>query len=50
VDLVEGNEKDQVIDDVKKWNPRCTFPTLVIKDEVSIVGYKEDEIKEALDL
>ena len=50
VDLVEGNEKDKVMDDVKKWNPRCTFPTLVIKDEVSIIGYKEGEIKEALGL
>lgn len=50
VDLVDGNEKEEVMDDVKKWNPRCTFPTLVIRDEGCIVGYKEDEIKEALGL
>jgi glutaredoxin len=50
VDLVDGKEKEEVMDDVKKWNPRCTFPTLVIKDEECIIGYKEDEIKEALGL
>ena len=48
VDLLEGNERDNVMDDIKKWNPRCTFPTVVVNDEKCIVGYKEDEIKEAL--
>ncbi len=50
VDQVEESEKDKVMDDIKKWNPRCSFPTLVINDEGCIVGYKEDEIKEALGL
>ena len=50
VDLLEGQEKDDTMEDVKKWNPRCSFPTLVINDEKCIVGYKEDEIKEALGL
>ena len=50
VDQVEGSEKDKVMDDVKKWNPRCSFPTLVINDKECIIGYKEDEIKEALGL
>ena len=49
VDLVEGNERDEVMDDIKKWNPRCSFPTMVINDEKCIVGYKEDEIKKALE-
>jgi len=48
VDLIEGNDKDKTIDDIKKWNPRCSFPTLVIRDEKCITGFKEDEIKEAL--
>jgi glutaredoxin len=48
VDYLEGNEKDETMDEVKKWNPRCSFPTLVINDEVCIVGFKPDEIKEAL--
>jgi glutaredoxin-like protein NrdH len=50
VDLVDDKEKDKVMDDVKKWNPRCSFPTIVINDKKCIVGYKEDEIKEALGL
>ena len=35
--------------DIKKINPRCSFPTLIIGEKV-IVGYKEKEIKEALGL
>lgn len=50
VDLLEGQEKDDIMEDVKKWNPRCSFPTVVINDEKCIVGYKEDQIKEALGL
>ena len=48
VDLLEGEERDNTMDDIRKWNPRCSFPTLVIKDEKSITGFNEDEIKEAL--
>jgi glutaredoxin len=48
VDLVNDSEKDKVMDDVRTWNPRCSFPTVVVNDEKCIVGYKEDEIKEAI--
>lgn len=47
VDLLEGDERKAIIEDVKKFNPRCSFPTVIIGDRV-IVGYKENEIKEAL--
>lgn len=47
VDLMNGEEKQAVIEDIKKINPRCTFPTIIIGNKV-IVGYKEDEIMEAL--
>jgi glutaredoxin len=47
VDLLEGNERKAILDDVRKLNPRCSFPTIKIGEKV-IVGYKEDEIKEAL--
>lgn len=49
VDLLEGEERQAILEDVKKFNPRCSFPTIII-GEVVIVGYKEDEIKEALGL
>ena len=49
VDMLKGEERAAILEDVKKWNPRCSFPTIIIGDEV-IVGYKEDEIKKALGL
>lgn len=47
VDLLKGDERKAIIEDVKKFNPRCSFPTIIIGEKV-IVGYKEKEIKEAL--
>ena len=49
VDLLQGDERKAILEDVKKINPRCSFPTIIIGDKV-IVGFKEDEIKEALGL
>jgi glutaredoxin len=48
VDLLKGDEKEKIMDEVKKWNPRCSFPTIVVNDKKVIVGFKEDEIIEAL--
>jgi glutaredoxin-like protein NrdH len=48
VDLLKGNEREEVVEMVKKWNPQVSFPTLVINDDKTIVGFKEDEIKEAI--
>lgn len=49
VDLLDGEERQAILDDLKKFNPRCTFPTMIIGDKV-VVGYREEEIKEALGL
>jgi glutaredoxin len=49
VDLLDGDERKAILADVKKFNPRCSFPTVIIGDNV-IVGYKLDKIKEALGL
>ena len=48
VDQLYGEEKEKAIQEVKVWNPACSFPTLVIDNKKCIVGYKEDQIKEAL--
>lgn len=48
VDKAEGEEGKQLDNIVKKWNPKESFPTTVINDEVAVVGYKPDEIKNAL--
>ncbi|MBU8910901.1 MAG: glutaredoxin family protein [Desulfobacterales bacterium] len=47
VDDLEGEERKAILADIKKLNPRCSFPTIKINDIV-IVGYKENQIKEAL--
>lgn len=49
VDLLEGDERKAILADVKKFNPKCSFPTIIIGEKV-IVGFKEKEIKEALGL
>ena len=49
VDMLEGDERKVILEDIKKLNPRCSFPTIIIGDKV-IVGYKEKDIKEALGL
>ena len=48
VDLLNEEEKAKVMNTVEKWNPGCSFPTLVINDSKCIVGFKEDEIRKAL--
>jgi glutaredoxin len=48
VDILEGDDRENTINEIKKWNPNISFPTIVINDKDCIVGYKEDKIKEAL--
>ena len=47
VDTLPKDKVSEVLDEVKRYNARCSFPTLIIGDKV-IVGYRENEIKEAL--
>ncbi len=49
VDLLKGEERAAILEDIKQLNPRCSFPTIIIGDRV-IVGFKEDEIREAIGL
>ena len=47
VDQLDGEERKAILEDVRKFNPRCSFPTIVIGETV-IVGFKEDEVRSAL--
>lgn len=49
VDLLEGEERETAMKELRRWNPDCTFPTMVINDKC-IVGYQEKEIKETIGL
>ncbi len=50
VDLLSREEMDEILKEIEKVNPRGSFPTLVINDDIVIVGSRFDEIKEALKL
>jgi len=49
VDKVPKEEVAQILQEIKKINERCSFPTIIIGGKV-IIGYKEQEIREALGL
>jgi len=49
VDLLAGEEQIAVLEEMKKFNPECTFPTIIIGDKV-IIGFQEAEIRQALGL
>lgn len=48
VDQLNGDERKAVLDEVKKVNPDCSFPTILIGDKV-IVGFRKEQIEEALE-
>ncbi len=48
VDLTQGEERESIVTEIKVWNPRVSFPTIVINKQKCIVGFNEAEIKEAL--
>ncbi len=48
VDLMTSGEKDETMGKVEKWNPSCSFPTMVINDNKCVVGFQENQIRKAL--
>lgn len=48
VDLLDADDKDTIKKTVLKWNPSGSYPTIVIDDRKSIVGYDPEKIKEVL--
>lgn len=49
VDLLSGDERKSVLDEVRKYNPGCSFPTIIVGDAV-IIGFNERSLREALGL
>ena len=47
VDKLEGEKRRELLEEIKRINPECAFPTIVIGDRV-IVGFKKEELKEVL--
>ncbi|MFO7570944.1 MAG: glutaredoxin family protein [Smithellaceae bacterium] len=49
VDLLQGPEREAVLNEVVQYNPQRSFPTIVIGEKI-IVGFKENDIRKALGL
>jgi len=46
VDLLDSDIEDEVMKELRRWNPRQSFPTIVLNNKKCIKGYEEDKIKE----
>jgi len=46
VDLVAGDDRQEVMDQLTRWNRARSFPTLVIDDERAIIGFDEAALRE----
>ncbi len=44
VDLLDSDGNAQTRDEIKKWNPQCSFPTIVINNGKCIAGFDEEKI------
>lgn len=49
VDLLDGDERQGIIEEVKKINSHVSFPTIIIGERI-IIGFREEEIREVLGL
>ena len=47
VDLLPHDKKAKALQDITRYNPRCSFPTLVFGDKV-VIGMRLQEIKDLL--
>lgn len=47
VDLLEGSKRDNILQEIVKYNPQRSFPTIIIGDKI-IIGFREAEIRQAL--
>jgi glutaredoxin-like protein NrdH len=48
VDNLVGDVREKTMEEIKRWNPRCSFPSLVVNNSQCIVGFEEKKIREAI--
>jgi len=46
VDLADEKDQDEIVEEIKKYNPACSFPTIIVDDNYSIIGFDEEKIRE----
>ena len=44
VDELGDRDSEEAKSEITRWNPRCSFPTIVVDDARCIVGFDEEEI------
>jgi glutaredoxin len=49
VDLLDGAQREKALEELKRFNPLCSFPSLVVNNSTCIVGFDEKKIKEVLE-
>lgn len=50
VDELKGARRDEVMEQIRRWNPKGSFPTIVIDDAQAVVGFQEDRLREVFGL
>ncbi len=50
VDLLKEDDRKEALAQIKIHNPKCSFPTMVINNHRCIIGFSEQETREALSI
>lgn len=48
VDGLGREDRSRIDQEVGRWNPRRSFPTIVVDDQEAILGFDEDKIRQRL--
>ena len=48
VDLLEDHEKQRIKEELERYNPRRSYPTIVIDEQEVIIGFDEEKLKTLL--
>ena len=48
VDLLEGADAQEATREITKFNPSCSFPTIVVNQTQCIIGFQEEKIREVI--
>ncbi len=49
VDLLTGEIRKKMLDEIRQYNPACSFPTILV-DETVVIGFNEKRLSELLGL
>jgi glutaredoxin-like protein NrdH len=50
VDLCSDEDYEKIRQDITSRGGRFSFPTIIIDDRILIIGFKEDKIRESLEM